>query len=300
MPGAGRAAARAGPRRGGAGGVDVVDQRDGPGDTSDRCERAGDVVSPLDQAEPTLALGRPCSTERAEQPKAPELTQIASELSGRVVAPLHAPVAVRRDEGQSCDGGSLDDIRNDVCRLVREGSLTAFLPGRNERPNGSLVGDGSPRGGEGEPPPRALEAAQDRPGGGRPTARAPRSSKPRQRGTAAATKRDTEATADDAAARKQQIQEHIPSTVGAKSARVGDESVPKVELALERVRAPNRKAEPTSHAVVGVQELLRIADVEPIASDGVAVHRRPRVQPDDEIARCVRRIPCLEIFRDQG
>src|SRR4029453_3806551 len=159
MPGAGSAERRRCRRRRRAGGVDVVDQRDGPGDTSGRCERAGDVASPLDQAEPTLALGRPCSAERAEQPKAPELTQIASELSGRVVAPLHAPVAGRGDEGQSCDGGSLDDIRNYVCHLVREGSLTAFLPGRNERPNGSLVGDGSPRGGEREPPPPALGQA---------------------------------------------------------------------------------------------------------------------------------------------
>lgn len=216
-------------------------------------ERAGHVASPLGQAEAALALGRPRPPERAEQREAPETTQLAGELLGRVVAALHASVAVRRDEGKSRHGGSLDANRDDVCRLMGEGSLTAFLPGRNERPNGSLVGDGGACEGEREPPPRALEAAQDRPGGGRATARAPRSTKPRQVGTACATERETVASADDAAPRKQQIQKHIPSTVCATSALVGDESVPKVELALERVRAPSRKAEPGSHAVVGVE-----------------------------------------------
>lgn len=143
------------------------------------------------------------------------------------MAALDAPIAVGWDEGEPDDAGSLDHVGDYVCRLCGDEAQAAFLPGRDQRAHRSVIGDGCARGGEREPTARALEAALDRPGGGRPTARTTGAAQPRETRAAGTAERWPKPGADSTAARSQKVEEHIRLTVRGKSARVGDESAPK-------------------------------------------------------------------------
>jgi hypothetical protein len=143
------------------------------------------------------------------------------------VATLDASVAVRRNEREGVDARALDRIRDDVCRVLGEVAQAPLLPGCDERPDRAEVGDGGARGGEREPPARTFEAAGDRPRGRRATASATRSPQARELGEAPGANSLAEAAASHAPTRKEQIEEHIGSTVRSASARVGAGSAPK-------------------------------------------------------------------------
>jgi glycosyltransferase involved in cell wall biosynthesis len=74
----------------------------------------------------------------------------------------------------------------------------------------AYVGDGGPRGGEREPPARALRAAADGPCGGRAAALAARRFQPRQRAEARVADLRTAPPAGETALRQQQL-EHPPT-----------------------------------------------------------------------------------------
>src|SRR5688572_22854146 len=54
-----------------------------------------------------------------------------------------------------------------------------------------------------------------------------------------------------------------------------------------------------AHSVVGFEQLLVVADVEPLAAEAVAVDRRSPVEPGHEVARGIRRVPLAEVLVEQ-
>ena len=146
---------------------------------------------------------------------------------GRMVAALDAAVAVARHEAESLDVGTLDGLDDDVCRLCGEGAESAFLPRREQWAHRPVIGDGGARG-EREPTPRAFEAAVDRPGGGRAAARTRRAAQTWEQSEAAGAERFSEPTTSGAAARNQQVEQHIRPKLRGQDARVSDETAPKV------------------------------------------------------------------------
>lgn len=156
-----------------------------------------------------------------------------------MVTALDAPVSVGRDEDERCDRGPLDDIRDDVCRLDGESPQAALLPGRDERPHRAVVGDGRPGGGEREPTALALEAAGDRPGGGRAAAVAARARKQEEPLSAIGADDGPRTATDGAARRNEEVEEHIDPTVRGSCARVCAGCAPNLCRWLRRAH-PNR------------------------------------------------------------
>jgi hypothetical protein len=145
-----------------------------------------------------------------------------------VVTALDASVAVGRNEREGVNGGSLDDIRDDVCRLVGQVAQAVPLPGGDDRPRGAYVGDGGARGGEREPPAGALEAAAHGPGGGRAAPGAARAAEPAELRATTVADRRAQAAASRAPTWNQKIEQHIRSTVRGEDARVGAETASNV------------------------------------------------------------------------
>ena len=69
---------------------------------------------------------------------------------------------------------------------------------------------------------------------------------------------------------------------------------------VERVRG-DRSGKPSqaAGAVVGLEQLGLVPDVEPLAREPVAVHRLAWVQPGDEASRLVGRVPFREVLVDE-
>src|SRR5260370_40240583 len=82
------------------------------------------------------------------------------------------------------------------------------------------------------------------------------------------------------------------------SARVSVLATAKTLLG-ERIRLTQRQSDLRAQPVVGREELIRVADVVPLAREPVCIDRRPRVQPGDEVARLVGRIAVREILVDE-
>lgn len=116
-----------------------------------------------------------------------------------------------------------------------------------------MIGDRGARGGEREPTARALEAAIDRPGGGRAAPGAARPHEPRKLGPAASTDHGSEPATGGAATRDEQVEEHIPPTVPPEDAHLCVESAATVALELESVDVALREPLTGPQAIVGVQ-----------------------------------------------
>src|SRR4029078_7449358 len=61
------------------------------------------------------------------------------------------------------------------------------------------------------------------------------------------------------------------------------------------VRIPDGQARETAEVVVGVEQLLRVADVAPVPRGRVAVDRHARNEPRDEAAWLVARVVVVEV-----
>ena len=203
-----------------------------------------------------------------------------------MVAAAHASVAVGRDERYAVGGRAGEAVGDDVRRELGHAPEPALLPRGHDRRDGCLVGHGRARGGEREPAARALTAAPHGPGRRRAAALAVRAEQERKRGPAVRAEILTQTGAGNATAGQQEVENHTASTLLRKSARVAHGSAPRV-LLLERVFAARRESRTLAHQVVCVQELLRVADVHPVAGEPVRVDRLARVEPDQEVARCV-------------
>src|SRR5207237_1249256 len=95
-----------------------------------------------------------------------------------------------------------------------------------------------------------------------------------------------QSAAGDTALRKDEV-EHRPHPLS-----VGGSSL---RLCAESVGLSLRQTEPAAQQIVGLEQLLRIADVAPFALEAIAVDRRARVEPGDESPGLVRRVALLEI-----
>src|SRR6266545_1844169 len=68
---------------------------------------------------------------------------------------------------------------------------------------------------------------------------------------------------------------------------------------IERILVPFRQPRAAAIAVVRLQQLRPVADVEPLAGEAIAVDGRPRVEPGDEVAGLIGRIPLGEVGAQQ-
>src|SRR6266540_1947400 len=68
---------------------------------------------------------------------------------------------------------------------------------------------------------------------------------------------------------------------------------------IERILVPFRQPRAAAIAVVRLQQLRPVADVEPLAGEAIAVDARPRVEPGDEVAGLIGRIPLGQVGAQQ-
>ena len=87
-------------RDGGAGRVDVVDERDVCRRTGDGCERATHVLAPLHAGEPALRSRRFAAAEERRDRKIPARRELAGERLGCVLRALQASLGIARHEGK--------------------------------------------------------------------------------------------------------------------------------------------------------------------------------------------------------
>jgi hypothetical protein len=204
-----------------------------------------------------------------------------------MMAPTEAPVAVRRDEHHRIGARAGDRVTDHVRGQLGEPPEAALLPGRDQGGDCAFICDRGPGGGERDPPTRAFTAPGDRPQRRRAAARAVRAEQEWERSPAAFAEIRTQAGAGQTAAREDEVENHIASKLERKDARVGHASVSK-ELLLEGVFGAPRQPVQIPHPVVGVEQLLAIADIEPVAGKAEAVYRDAWIEPNDEPARLIR------------
>lgn len=204
-----------------------------------------------------------------------------------MMAPTEAPVTVRRDEHHRIGARAGDRVTDNVRGQLGQPPEATLLPGRDQGGDCAFICDRGPGGGEREPPTRAFTAPGDRPQRRCAAACAVGAEQEWERRPAAVAEILTQAGAGQAAAREDEVENHIASTLERKDARVGNASVSK-ELLLERVFGAPRQPLQIPHPVVGVEQLLAVADIEPVARKAEAVYRDAWIQPDDEPARLIR------------
>ena len=207
-----------------------------------------------------------------------------------MVAAAHASVAVGRDERYGVGGRAGEAVGDDVRRELGQPSEPALLPAR-PRPRGRMTRRRRPsarrrtraagpstRGSAAPATPSARRSARSacragaeaRPGS---PGRDPHPDGRRKRNGGAAGGREPHRL-DASSGNPREWRADLRQRV----------------LLLERVFVARREPGALAHQVVRVEELLRVADVHPVAGEAVAVDRLARVEPDDEVARRVRRV----------
>lgn len=205
-----------------------------------------------------------------------------------MMATTEAPVPVRRDEHHRVGVRAGDRVTDDVRGYPGQPPEAALLPGHDQSGDRVFICHRGPGGGEREPPPRALTAPGDGPQRRRAAACTVGPEQEWERSPAALAEIRTQAGARHAAAREDEVENHIASKLERKDARVARETASKVKLLFERVLLAPRQPAQIPHPVVGVQQLLAVADIEPVARKAVAVHRDAWIEPDDEPAGLIR------------
>src|SRR5207302_979901 len=174
-------------------------------------------------------------------------------------------VAVRRDDAERGNARPRDDLHHHLCGESREAAQAALLPGRDESAHRAVVRDRRPRGCESEPPPGALAAPANRPGGRRAAALAEGRTEPRQPVDAGRADDRPTAPAAETALREQEV-EHTPTLAAGRRA----------------VCAGFAPTSPHLRAPVRLDELLVIADVEPLAVEAIPVDGLALLEPGHE------------------
>jgi hypothetical protein len=205
-----------------------------------------------------------------------------------MMAATETPVAVRGDEHHRIGVRAGDSVADDIRGNLGEPPEAALLPRRDQRGDRVFICHRGPCGGERDPPPGAFTAPGDRPQRRCAAARTVGAEQEWERNPAAVAEIRTQAGAGHAAAREDQVENHIASKLERKDARVARGSVPKELLLLERVLGAPREPALIPHPVVGVEQLLAVSDIEPVAGKAVAVHRDAWIEPDDEPAWLIR------------
>lgn len=194
-----------------------------------------------------------------------------------------APVAVRRDEHHRIGVRAGDRVADHVRGYLGQPPEAALLPRRDQSGDRVFICHRGPGGGEREPPPRAFTAPGDWPQRRRAAPCTVGAEQEWERNPAASAEIRTQAGAGHAAPREDEVENHIASKLERKDARVARASVSKA-LILERVFGAPRQPVQIPHLVVGVEQLLAVADIDPVARKAVAVHRDAWIEPDDEPA----------------
>ena len=155
----------------GTGRVDVVDERDcerwTAGRRRRRCECIPDVPATLDPREPGLTRDVARASEQRPGLEVPAQRQLVRESLRRLMAALQAAITVGRDIGDDVDRRRGHCLGHELGGQSNKRAEAALLPCMHERAADTVVGDRSAGGGERQAPPRALDAALDRPGCGR-------------------------------------------------------------------------------------------------------------------------------------
>ena len=151
---------------GGPGRVDVVHEYDRASHRPRGSRRrAADVRPPLRTRQPGLARDRASTREQRRRVEAPADAELAGEPFRRLVPAPERAVAVGRNVGDEVRRRPCHPRSDDVCGDGGERAETALLPRTDERPCRAQVANRRAGGSEREPPPGALPAAFDRPGG---------------------------------------------------------------------------------------------------------------------------------------
>ncbi len=209
-----------------------------------------------------------------------------------MVAAAHAPVAVRRDERYAVGGRAGETVGDDLRRELGQPPEAALLPRGHDRWDRRLVCHGRARGGEREPPARALTAPPHGPRRRRAAALAVRAEQERKRGPASGQRSSPRRAQETQRRGSRRSSTTSPRRYSGNPRECAHGSAPEA-LLLERVFVSRREPGALAHQVVRDEELLRVADVHPVAGEAVAVHRLAGVEPDDEVARRVRAIAPL-------
>jgi hypothetical protein len=204
-----------------------------------------------------------------------------------MMAATETPVAVRWDEHHGIGVRAGDSVADDIRGYLGEPPEAALLPGRDQRGDCVFICHRGPCGGERDPPARAFTAPGDGPQRRCAAPCTVGAEQEWERNPAAVAEIRTQAGAGHAAAREDQVENHIASKLERKDARVSRGSVPK-RLLLEQVLGAPRQPVLVPHPVVGVEQLLAVPDIEPVARKAVAVHRDAWIEPDDEPAWLIR------------
>ena len=263
------------------------------------------------------------------------LPELSREALRRMVAALEQASAIRGNVRQRFDGRPRDRSGDEVGRRCSDATEAVLLPTGDDGAHALVIGDGGAGRLERDAAAGAFGAAADRPRGRASAALAERRLDPRQRLEAGFAHRGAAARTRETALRQQQV-EHAATVRRRRSRRSENFALEAArdQKARERQRAgdhpdreephhhepimsrsarlvnrpngliddvlvPFREARAAAVAVVRLEQLRAVADVQPLAAEAIAVHGRVRVEPGDEVARLVGRIALREVRAQQ-
>jgi hypothetical protein len=187
--------------------IDVVHDRDTRRRSRGRYERPEHISAACGKREAALPWNSARPNEQRFDRQLPASAELDRERGGRVVATLKHPISVGGDRGEDVHRRGRDQLQHEIGGKCGESSQATLLPTPHKCSDGRVVDDGGPGRGERESPSRALAAADYRPRGRGPAARAKRRTETRKLIAAGGADRRAGDCTHQAALRQEQVQE---------------------------------------------------------------------------------------------